>query len=49
VIPGERIVELALEIVKLAMEGQSIEQRQRMWEWYIEDVTKLRKLLKLDA
>jgi hypothetical protein len=49
VIPGERIVELTLEIVKLAMEGQSIEQRQRMWEWYIEDVTKLRKLLKLDA
>ncbi len=37
-----RIVELMLEIVKLAMEGQDIEQRQRMWAWYIEDVEKWR-------
>jgi len=43
-----RIVALALEIVKLAMEGQSIEQRQKMWEWYIQDVAFWRKLLKLD-
>lgn len=48
-IPGLRIIELLLEIVKLAMEGQSAEQRQQMWTWYIDDVKWWRKKLKLDA
>ena len=42
------IVELLLRIVVLAMEGQSQEQREKMWEWYIADVARWRKLLKLD-
>lgn len=46
-----RIIELALEIVKLAMEGQTPEQRAKLWAWYIEDAEKFReffKTLKID-
>lgn len=42
------ILELALKIVLLAMEGQTPEQRAKMWDWYVTDVEKFRKLLKLD-
>lgn len=48
IIPGLRIIELSLEIVKLAMEGQTIEQRQQMWAWHIENVKWWRKLFKMD-
>jgi len=44
-----RIIELLLEIVKLAMEGQSPAQREKMWDWYIQDVTWWRTKLKIDA
>lgn len=47
-IPGEQIIVLILQIVKLAMEGQSPEQRQKMWDWYVRDVERWRKWLKLD-
>ncbi len=47
--PGLRIIELLLEVVKLAMEGQTLEQRQKMWDWYIKDVERWRRLLKLDG
>ena len=48
VIPGERIIELALEIVLEAMKGQTAEQRAQMWDWYIKDVSKWRKFLGID-
>lgn len=41
------IIELALKIVLLAMEGQTPEQRAKMWEWYIRDIENLRKLVGL--
>ena len=43
------IIELILRIVLQAMEGQSPEQKQKMWDWYIADVERWRKLLKLDG
>lgn len=43
------ILELVLRIVVLAMEGQSPEQRQRIWDWYLTDVERWRALLKLDG
>jgi hypothetical protein len=46
-IPGERIVELLLEIVLEAMRGQTPEQRRVMWDWYIEDVKWWREVLKI--
>jgi hypothetical protein len=42
------LLELALRIVVLAMEGQTPEQKKQMWDWYIADVTRWRKLLKLE-
>ncbi len=47
--PGLRLIELLLEIVKLAMEGQTPEQRAKMWDWYIADVERWRRLLKLEV
>ena len=44
-----KIFELLLEIVLEAMRGQTVEQKQRMWEWYIKDVEWWRRVLKLDA
>lgn len=35
-----------LRIVELAMEGQTPEQRAKMWDWYIEDIEVTRKWLK---
>jgi hypothetical protein len=43
------ILELALKIVLLAMEGQTPEQRAKMWDWYIHDIEWLRKAVGLDA
>jgi hypothetical protein len=42
------ILELLLKIVLLAMEGQTPAQREKMWEWYIADLSFWRALLKLD-
>lgn len=42
------IIELCLRIVVLAMEGQTPEQRAKMWDWYITDVAWWRKALKID-
>lgn len=42
------ILELLLKILLTAMEGQSPEQRAKMWEWYIKDVERWRKWLRLD-
>lgn len=47
-IPGERIIELALELIIKAMEGQTPEQKKIMWDWYIEDIKFWRKLFKMD-
>ena len=47
-IPGEQIIVLALQIVLEAMRGQTDTQRAQMWEWYIKDMERWRKLLKLD-
>lgn len=48
-LPGERIVELILEIVLEAMKGQTVEQKNKIWEIYIRDLEWWRKLLKIDA
>lgn len=48
-IPGLAVIELLLKIVLTAMEGQSAEQRAKMWEWYITDMERVRKWMKLDA
>ena len=42
------IIELLLKIVLAAMEGQTPEQRAKMWDWYISDVTWWRRVLKID-
>lgn len=44
-VPGQRIVELILEIVLEAMKGQSPEQREKMWARYIEDTEKWRAFI----
>ena len=49
VIPGEAIIVGVLKVVELAMEGQTPEQRSKMWDWYIRDVERWRAFLKLDA
>lgn len=42
------IIELLLKIILLAMEGQTPEQRAKMWDWYIKDIEWWRKILKID-
>jgi hypothetical protein len=42
----EAILLAFLKIVELAMEGQTPEQRAKMWDWYIEDMENFRKWLK---
>jgi hypothetical protein len=36
-------------LVKVVIEGQTPEQRKVMWDWYIADVERWRKLFKLDT
>lgn len=48
-IPGLRIIELILEIVLEAMKGQPPEVRKQLWDWYVQDLTWWRKVLKIDA
>lgn len=36
------------QLVTVVVEGQTPEQRKIMWDWYIADVTRWRKLFKLD-
>lgn len=48
-IPGEKIVELILEIVLEAMKGQSPEHRKQIWDWYVEDIKFWRKLFKMEG
>ena len=38
------ITNVVTEIAK----GQTAEQRKQLWDWYIADVARLRKLFKLD-
>lgn len=37
------------KLVTVIVEGQTPEQRKVMWDWYIADVAKWRKLFKLDG
>ena len=48
-IPGEAVLLALLEIVRLAMEGQTPEQRAKMWDWYIQDITWWRRKLGIDT
>lgn len=48
-IPGERVLELLLEVVLEAMRGQTPEQREKIWQWYIEDMARWRKIIGLDS
>lgn len=47
-LPGEKIIELILQIVLQTMEGQTPEQRKQIWDWHIEDVKRWRKIFKMD-
>jgi|GEM_PF-6459001 len=50
--PITAITNLVTELTKLVtvvVEGQTPEQRAQIWQWYIDDVTKWRKLFKLDT
>jgi len=47
-IPFVRLIELLLEVALEAMRGQSPEQKQQMWAFYIADLERWRKLFKLD-
>jgi len=50
--PVTAITNLVTELTKLVtviVEGQTPEQRAQIWQWYIDDVAKWRKLFKLDA
>jgi len=42
------IIELVLQIVLEAMRGQSPEQKEKMWQFYIQDMTWWRKAFKID-
>lgn len=37
------------KLVTVIVEGQTPEQRKVMWDWYIADVARWRKLFKLDS
>lgn len=47
-IPGEKILELLLELIVEAMKGQTPEQKKQMWDWYIEDIKWWRKALGIE-
>ena len=50
--PLTAITNLITELTKLVtviVEGQTPEQKKQIWDWYIEDVTRWRKLFKLDS
>lgn len=47
-IPGEKVIELILEIVLETMKGQNTEQRKQIWDWYVEDMKRWRKIFKMD-
>ncbi len=42
-------IRLALEVTKIAMEGQTAEQRAKLWQWYIDDMSAWRKFWGLSA
>lgn len=42
------VLELLLRIILTAMEGQTPEQRAKIWEWYVQDVERWRKFLGVD-
>jgi len=42
------IIELLLSIVLEAMKGQSPEQKEKIWQFYINDIEWWRKALKID-
>jgi len=46
--PALRIIELLLQIVLKAMEGQPPAVREQLWQWYVEDMKRWRKLFRLD-
>lgn len=35
-------------LMNTIVEGQTPEQRKQMWDWYIADIERIRKMLKLD-
>lgn len=43
------IVELLLKIALAVLEGQTPEQRVKVWDWYIADMERWRRFLKLDS
>lgn len=47
-LPGERIVELSLELALEISRGQSDETKKQIWDWIIEDQKRWRRWLKID-
>ena len=42
-------IKAVAEMVTELSRGQSNDQKQKMWDWYVTDVERLRKWFKLDA
>jgi hypothetical protein len=42
-------IKAVAEMVTELSRGQTVEQKQKMWEWYVTDVERLRKWFKLDG
>lgn len=42
------LVTAITELAKVMIEGQTPEQRAKIWQWYIDDVERWRNLLGLD-
>ncbi len=48
IIAVAEVIKAITELAKVMIEGQSPEQRAKMWQWYIDDVERWRSLLGLD-
>ena len=45
--PGELLIVKLLDFATEIVRGQPPEVKKQMWQWYIEDMKRLRKLLKI--
>ena len=45
--PGELLITKLLDFATEIVRGQPPEVKKQMWQWYIEDMKRLRKLLRI--
>ncbi len=45
--PGELLIVRLLEFATEVVKGQPPEVKKQLWQWYIEDAARFRKLLKI--